>query len=143
MATRVSPDEAKRRMDDEGWVYVDVRTEAEYAAGHPAGAQNVPFMLAGAGGMVPNPEFVATMEALYPKDAKLVLGCRSGQRSLRALEALTQAGYTSLVDQRAGFDGARDAFGGIAEPGWQARGLPVERETKGGSYAELRARAGK
>jgi rhodanese-related sulfurtransferase len=143
MATRVSPDEAKRRIDDEGWVYVDVRTEAEYAAGHPAGAQNVPFLLAGAGGMVPNPDFVAIMEALYAKDAKLVLGCRSGQRSLRALEALTKVGYTSLVDQRAGFEGARDAFGGVAEQGWQARGLPVERVTPGGSYAELRARAGK
>ena len=143
MTTRVSPDEAKRRMDDEGYVYVDVRTEAEWAAGHPSGAENVPVMLAGANGMEPNPAFLDVMSALHPKDAKLVVGCRSGQRSLRAAEMLAKAGFTNVVDQRAGFDGARNAFGGVAEPGWQAQGLPVERETAGRSYAELRARAGR
>ena len=42
---RLSPSEAKQLVD-EGWVYLDVRTEAEYAAGHPVGARNVPVMLA-------------------------------------------------------------------------------------------------
>ena len=32
-----------------------------------------------------------------------------------------------VVDQKAGFDGARNAFGKIVEEGWSQRGLPVER----------------
>ncbi|EYF03350.1 rhodanese-like domain-containing protein [Chondromyces apiculatus] len=139
---RVSPEEARKLVDDEGYLYVDVRSEAEYAAGHPAGAQNLPFMHVGPGGMQPNPDFITTAEALYPRDAKLVLGCRSGQRSLRAVEALLNAGYTSIVDQRAGFEGRRDMFGKLLEPGWSVTGLPVAQSTPGGSYPELRKKAG-
>jgi rhodanese-related sulfurtransferase len=139
---RVSPTEAKQLLD-EGWIYIDVRSEPEYAAGHPAGAHNVPIMHAGPRGMQPNPDFMAVMQALYPKDAKLVLGCRSGGRSLRAAELMTAEGYVSVIDQRAGYEGARDAFGQLAEPGWAPAGLPVEPATAGGSYAELRAKAGR
>ena len=138
--TRVSPAEAHKLVAEEGYVYVDVRSEPEYAAGHPAGSQNVPIMNAGARGLEPNPAFLEVVEALYAKDAKLVLGCRSGQRSLRAAELLTGAGYTTVVDQRAGYEGARNAFGGVAEPGWAPSGLPTETSTPGGSYAELKAK---
>lgn len=138
---RVSPQEAKQLIDAEGYVYLDVRSEPEYAAGHPSGAQNIPIMHAGASGMQPNIEFLDIVEALYPKETKIVVGCRSGQRSLRAAEVLTSAGYTNIVDQRAGFDGSRDSFGGVAEAGWGATGLPVESATPGASYAELKQRA--
>src|ERR1700710_2830404 len=94
---RVSPAEAKQLVD-EGWTYLDVRSEPEFAAGHPAGAHNVPVMHAGPRGMSPNPDFVAVVEALHPRDARLVLGCRSGQRSMRAAEMLVAAGFTSIVD---------------------------------------------
>jgi rhodanese-related sulfurtransferase len=140
--TRISPADAKKLLD-EGYTYLDVRSEPEYAAGHPRGAHNVPIMNAGPGGMTPNAHFLAVMEALYRKDQKLVVGCRSGQRSMRAAEMLVNAGYTHLVEQRAGFDGSRDPFGGLIEPGWAPSGLPVETTTPGGSYAELRAKAGK
>ena len=138
---RVSPADAKQLLDD-GYVYLDVRSEPEFAAGHPAGAVNVPLMHAGPRGMTPNPEFLAVVEALYPKDARLVLGCRSGQRSMRAADVLQGAGYTGLVDQRAGFDGTRDTFGQVTEAGWGQAGLPVETTTPGGSYGELKQRAG-
>lgn len=124
-------------MMGEGWLYVDVRSEQEYAAGHPAGALNVPIMIAGPSGMTANDEFLDVMSALFAKDTKLVLGCRSGQRSLRAAHALIALGFTEVVDQRAGFEGARNAFGGITEPGWSQAGLPSEHETPEGSYAEL------
>ena len=140
---RVSPTEAKRLVDEEGYVYLDVRSEPEFAAGHPSGAQNVPLMNAGPAGMTPNPEFLDVVLALYPKDAKIVVGCRSGQRSMRAAEAMIAAGYTNVIDQRAGFEGPRDAFGRVTEPGWGPAGLPVEQATPGGSYAELRRKAGK
>lgn len=112
-------------MVEEGYVYVDVRTGVEFASGHPAGAVHVPLMVDGPRGRVLNEGFVDEMLARFPKNAKLVLGCRSGQRSLRALDLLEAAGFEHLVDQRAGFDGVRDAFGGIVEPGWLASGLPI------------------
>ena len=139
---RVSPAEAKTLMD-EGYQYLDVRSEPEFAAGHPAGAHNVPIMHAGPRGMAPNPEFLAVVEAVYAKDARLVVGCRSGQRSMRAAEMMVAAGYTGVIDQRAGFDGPRDAFGQLTEPGWEPAGLPVETATPGGSYGEIKQKAGK
>jgi rhodanese-related sulfurtransferase len=139
--TRVSPEEAKKLIDAEGYIYLDVRSEPEYAAGHPSGAHNIPIMHAVAGGMQPNIEFLDIVEALYPKEARIVVGCRSGQRSLRAAELLTSAGYTNVVDQRAGFEGARDSFGGVVEAGWGTAGLPTESTTPGASYAELKQRA--
>lgn len=139
---RVSPEEAARLVREEGYTYVDVRSEPEYAAGHPAAAVNVPFLHAGPAGMTPNPDFQSVMEGLYPRDAKLLLGCKSGGRSLKAAQALLTAGYSDVVDQRAGFEGARNAFGKVVESGWATAGLPVERETPGGTYAELKAKSG-
>lgn len=126
MATRrVSPKEAQELIEREGYVYVDVRSVPEYEGGHPSGSYNVPVAHASPGGMQPNPDFVRVMEASFPKDAKLVLGCMSGNRSMRAAGALEQAGYTDVVDQRAGWGGAKDPFGRVTEPGWSAAGLPT------------------
>lgn len=135
---RVSPEEAKALVEDEGYVYLDVRSVPEFEAGHPAGAYNIPLAHMTQGGMRPNADFLAEVAAAFPVDTKLVLGCKSGGRSLRAAQALSQAGYEHLVDQRAGFGGARDGFGQLREPGWQASGLAVATEAEPGrSYAEL------
>ena len=45
---------------------------------------------------------------------------------MRAAQALEKAGFTELLEQRAGWDGAKDPFGQILEPGWSRVGLPVE-----------------
>jgi rhodanese-related sulfurtransferase len=121
MVKRVSPQEAKDLIDQEGYVYVDVRSVPEFDAGHPAGAYNVPLNHMGPAGMTANPDFLAVMEKVFPKDAKLVVGCKGGGRSLRAAGLLEQAGYASVVDQRAGYDGH-------AEPGWRPAGLPVSQD---------------
>jgi rhodanese-related sulfurtransferase len=125
---RVSPEEARDLIDKEGYVYVDVRSVPEFDAGHPTGAYNVPIMHMGPVGMTPNPDFVDVMRRAFPKDAKLVVGCKAGGRSARAAAVLEQAGYANVADQRAGFEGAPDASGRIAEPGWRPKGLPVSRE---------------
>jgi rhodanese-related sulfurtransferase len=139
---RISPAEAHARMTDEGFTYLDVRTEEEFEDGHPTGAVNVPVMIQGAAGLEPNPDFVATVSAVFPRDAKLVVGCKAGGRSLRAAKELAAAGYTQILDQRAGWDGARGSFGEITEPGWSRVGLPSEKgAAEGRSYASLRARA--
>lgn len=125
MAARIAPNEAHTLITREGYTHVDVRSVPEYEGGHPEGAYNIPFMHAGAGGMTPNPDFLAAFEAHFPRDAKLVIGCLSGGRSARACAALEAAGYTHLVDQRAGFGGARDPFGRVTEAGWSGAGLPT------------------
>jgi rhodanese-related sulfurtransferase len=133
---RISPQEARAKLD-EGYVYVDVRTEAEFVEGHPAGAYNVP----GPAGASPNPDFLRAMNASFAKDAKIVVGCRSGGRSLRAAEALVADGFTDVFDQRAGWDGARDVFGQVTEPGWTRVGLPAEKGSPAGrTWAELKNR---
>jgi rhodanese-related sulfurtransferase len=139
---RLSPAAAKS-LCDEGWSYVDVRSEPEFAEGHPVGAYNVPLLHKTAAGLVPNPDFLSVMLASFAKDDRLVIGCKAGGRSLKAAEALLAAGFTAVVDQRAGFDGVRDAFGSLAEPGWKPAGLPiaVANAAEGRSYRELAGRA--
>lgn len=138
---QVAPQEAQRLVDEEGYVHVDVRSQREFAAGHPAGALNVPIMFAASRGMEPNPEFMAVMQGLFAKETKLVLGCRSGQRSQRAAEMLATMGFDGCVNQLAGFDGRRNAFGKVETPGWAECGLASENETEGADYETLRARA--
>ena len=112
---RISPAEALAKMN-EGYTYIDVRTPDEFAELRPAGSVNVPL----------TEDFASQMTA-YPKDAKLVLGCRSGNRSMKAARALIAAGYTDLFEQRTGRDGSKGAFGEVTEVGWTKAGLPTEK----------------
>ncbi len=139
---RISPLEAHAKLA-EGYVYVDVRTEPEFEEGHPAGAFNVPFLVDGPGTRVKNPDFLRVMNALFPRDAKLVVGCKTGGRSLRAAQELLADGFGEVLDQRAGWDGARDPFGKMTEPGWSLEDLPVETgATEDRGYATLKKKAG-
>lgn len=138
---RIPPEEALDRMDD-GWLYLDVRSIPEFEGGHPEGAYNIPLNHMERGEMLPNQKFLAVMEANFPKDAKIILGCRSGGRSLRAAQMMIDAGFTSVIDQRAGFSGSKNAFGGMEEAGWQPAGLPIAIEAEEGrDYASLEAKA--
>jgi rhodanese-related sulfurtransferase len=124
---RVTAEEARDLVEKEGYVYVDVRSIPEFSAGHPKGAVNVPLLHAGGFGMAPNHEFMDVMEKAFPKDAKLVLGCRSGSRSLQAARILESVGYSNVVDLKSGFDGSGGFFG-HGEPGWRQKGLPVSQQ---------------
>lgn len=44
-------------------------------------------------------------------------------RSLRACEALAAEGYSSLVNMRGGFSGARDKAGNVQQVGWEGLGF--------------------
>lgn len=125
---RVSPQEADALVRNEGYVYVDVRSIPEFDAGHTPGAYNIPLLHATPSGMRPNGDFMSVVAATFSKDSRLIVGCRSGNRSLRAAEALLATGFAEVVDQRAGHDGARDAFGQLQEPGWHGAGLEVASE---------------
>jgi rhodanese-related sulfurtransferase len=138
---RVSPQEADALVKEGGHAYLDVRSIPEFDAGHPAGAYNIPLLHATPSGMRPNPDFLSVVAAAFAKDAKLVLGCRTGIRSLRAAQGLLDAGFETVVDQRAGFHGARDPFGQVQEAGWQDAGLDVATDAEPGrAYEALLAR---
>jgi rhodanese-related sulfurtransferase len=67
-------------------VLVDVRTPAEFAAGHLEGAQNID---------VESADFATRIGAL-DKGATYALYCRSGNRSGVALQAMQNVGFTHV-----------------------------------------------
>lgn len=127
MVKRITPPEAATLLQ-EGWSYLDVRSIPEFEQGHPPGAANVPLLHFQNGRMAPNGDFQRVVEANFPKDAKIVVGCKAGGRSLQAATMMEAAGYTSVVDMRGGFHGESDSFGRVSVAGWAAAGLPVEAE---------------
>ena len=123
---RIPPKEAAKLLE-EGWTYVDVRSVPEFESGHPSGAWNIPLMHFAPGrGMSPNPEFAAVFQKHFGKDDRVILGCKTSGRSLRAAELLSGLGYTSVVDMQGGFEGERDASGRVITQGWKESGLPVD-----------------
>jgi rhodanese-related sulfurtransferase len=136
---QVTPEEAAQLLE-QGYVYVDVRSEQEFEQGHPPGAFNVPISHATPMGMQPNTEFVEVMLRAFGKDAKLIVSCKSGPRSKRALVQLGQAGFTDLIEMPAGWSGTRDGFGRPL-PGWVTAGLPVETGLPNGQcYRDVKQR---
>lgn len=126
---QINPKLAAERMKDAAKpaTYLDVRTVEEYEAGHASGAYNVPVMVRDESGqMTPNPNFLADVEKVFKKDARLVVGCMAGGRSQRACLMMESAGYQSLANIQGGFGGARDPSGQIITKGWSQEGLPVE-----------------
>lgn len=89
---------------------IDVRTPAEYRAGHAAGAKLVPLDEL-------NPETLSKHVARpgAGRDRTLYLLCKSGSRAQQAAERLAKAGYRNL----ALVDGGTDA--------WDKAGLPMQR----------------
>jgi rhodanese-related sulfurtransferase len=124
MVKRISAKEAYEKMVAEGYVYLDVRTEGEFESGRPAGSFNVPIAVPGRGGMVLNEQFLAVVTANFSLDTRFVVGCQSGVRSQRACTMLEDAGFADVLDQRAGWGGAKDSFGRVIEKGWAAESLP-------------------
>ena len=108
-APRISQAELLARMEkkDSSLVVLDVRTPAEYAAGHVPGARNVS-----------HDQLAANLVELEPlRDKDVVLYCRSGRRTLLAEDVLRKAGFTKLLH----LDGDYLA--------WEAQQRPVERES--------------
>lgn len=142
----VSPQEAYELMqNDAEIIYLDVRSVPEFEAGHPQGAINIPLLHFAPGlGPSPNEDFPAVVEANLPKDAKIIVGCKSGGRSANACQVMSQIGYQDVTNMRGGFGGAADMFGRVVEPGWAMVNLPVSTEAADGAdYESLAAKAKK
>jgi len=76
-----------RQLVQAGARLVDVRTPGEFSAGHIAGAINIPVQ-----------QLDARINELKPKDAAVVVYCRSGQRSGHAARMLKSAGFAAVHD---------------------------------------------
>ena len=123
-------------------IYIDVRTDREFAAGHPQNAINIPVAFPDpARGMVMNADFVKVVEANFPKDKKIILGCQAGPRSNAAAGLLQQAGYQDVSNMIGGFGGVRDPMGNVITPGWSSLNLPVSQDNgEGVNYESFAAK---
>lgn len=138
---QLTPPEASEALNaDAEAIFIDVRTEGEFAGGHPEGAINIPVLVSGPGGMQPNLDFVQVAEKVLPKDRRIVCSCQAGKRSQMAAQLLEQAGYSDLVNVRGGFGGEMNpATGQMVVPGWRDAGLPVSADVNAdNSYEGLK-----
>ena len=86
---QITTQEAVAMMAKEtNYIILDVRTQAEYDAGHIPGAI-----------LIPN-ETIGTDEIsqLPDKEQLIMIYCRSGNRSKQASEKLVKLGYTNIVE---------------------------------------------
>ncbi|XBI36109.1 hypothetical protein VPH35_121681 [Triticum aestivum] len=82
--TTVDVQTAARELQEQqdGMMYLDVRTEEEMGKGHIGGSLNVPyFFVTPQGTREKNPRFVEQVASLYTTEQHILVGCQSGKRS--------------------------------------------------------------
>ena len=90
----LTAEEAKARLDEaEDVILLDVRTQAEFDAGHIPGAV-----------CLPGEDITADLPLPFDKDAEILVYSRSGHRSAEAAEKLADMGFANAAD-----------FGGIVD----------------------------
>lgn len=102
--THVDAAGAARLIAAKQVLVVDVRTPAEFAAGHIAGAREINFSA---------PNFAQQL-ARVDRNQVCLVHCAGGGRSTQALATFQQLGFKSVVHLDGGFRS------------WQKAGLPVE-----------------
>lgn len=123
-AGAVTPREAWRLFSDGLAAIVDVRTRPEWEfVGHVEDAPLIEWRPYGA--TAPDPGFVDKLAARFPRDATILLLCRSGVRSHHAAAAAAQAGFMGTYNILEGFEGDQDDDGRRGTlGGWRLAGLP-------------------
>ena len=89
-AVDVSVDEALRLWQNKEAILIDVRTPAEYRDGHIPGVVNIPL-----------DELEKRMNEV-PKDKKVVLICRTGNRSAQGTKLLRSKGFGNVYNSTGG-----------------------------------------
>jgi phage shock protein E len=101
----VEPAEASALIASKKVVVLDVRTPAEFARGHIAGATNLDFHA---------PDFRSKLEKL-DKNQPYLVHCAVGGRSAQACKLMNQLDFKSLYDLKGGMTA------------WEKAGQPVEK----------------
>uniref|UniRef100_A0A7S0S0D3 Rhodanese domain-containing protein n=1 Tax=Chlamydomonas leiostraca TaxID=1034604 RepID=A0A7S0S0D3_9CHLO len=155
-------------LQSEGWVLLDVRPPNEREKAPIVNAVEVPLFVPdpandlaafikkatdfgmgswwlGGTHYIANTNFLAQVQAQVPKDARVMVACQKGLRSLAACEQLARAGYQQLAWINGGLDTARKGdipttngkdvryggIGGLSETiGW----TEVQREETNSSF---------
>lgn len=74
-----------------------------------------------------NPAFLADVQRRFDSAERVLLICRSGQRSHDAAAALAQAGFRESYNVLEGFEGDKNAASQRTLNGWKVRGLPWQQ----------------
>jgi rhodanese-related sulfurtransferase len=85
-----------------GVIYYDCREPSEYALGHIPGAV-----------FLPRGNLETKVEAVLPRNKKILIYCASGNRSALAADTMQQMGYTDVASMADGFRGWVDAGGEV------------------------------
>jgi rhodanese-related sulfurtransferase len=120
----VKPDEAWTLLQGEPRArLLDIRSKEEWnLVGRIPGAIEIELKRFPA--WVDNPDFLPkAKQALSPDDLVLLI-CRSGARSHKAAEQLTEDGYKNCFNVLEGFEGERNEKSQRLVNGWRVRGLP-------------------
>jgi rhodanese-related sulfurtransferase len=127
----ITPEQAwKLLSENPEAVLVDVRTDAEWRfVGVPDLAslgRDVVYIEWNAADGKRNDHFVSDLVEHVPPgdDRPVVFLCRSGNRSIGAAEAATEAGITPSYNVIDGFEGQLDGDNHRGGGGWRAIGLP-------------------
>jgi phage shock protein E len=86
-SSQISP-EAAREYLKHGALLIDVRTPAEFSAGHLPNARNIPLQQIESGAPLP----------LNDKNQVLLLHCQCGMRSAKATKLLSGMGYANVFN---------------------------------------------
>ncbi|KAI3462352.1 hypothetical protein Pfo_019015 [Paulownia fortunei] len=95
--------QAARNLLNQGHLYLDVRTEEEFKNGHLENALNIPYMFNTPKGMVKNPKFMDQVRSLCGEEDHLVVGCKSGVRSVYATTDLLNAEFKHVYNMGGGY----------------------------------------
>jgi rhodanese-related sulfurtransferase len=128
----ITPEQAWKLLSDNPQaVLVDVRTDAEWRfVGMPdlsSLGRDVVYIEWNRADGQRNENFLAELSEQVTADADdrpVVFLCRSGNRSISAAEAATEAGIAPSYNVLDGFEGHLDGAGHRGGSGWRAIGLP-------------------
>jgi len=101
----VTVQEFSEIIKTEKGVLLDVRTPGEYSDGHLSNCTLIDFN---------SPDFPTKISALE-KEENYFIYCRSGNRSMRAIQLMNQMGFKNMTNMD----------GGIIA--WHQNGLPLEK----------------
>jgi rhodanese-related sulfurtransferase len=105
---------AKWKADPEKVKLIDVRIPEEYFfIGHPEMAINIPLSFSTGKLNVaqnkpvlkPNEAFIAEIKKRFKPDETIIVMCRTGERSAKAVNAMAKEGYTNVYSVLEGFEG--------------------------------------
>jgi rhodanese-related sulfurtransferase len=109
-------------------VIVDVRTDEEFKfVGHVPDSVLIPW--AKGIDLQLDPEFPEKLKATIPLNKSVLFLCRSGKRSLHAVETAKKLGYMEAFSIYGGFEGEKDENGQRGKfDGWRFHSLPWKQD---------------